>query len=512
MGRNIIILLALITGPMFSDVYDPVQADWSYDESLRTISYKEKTYRFKTFSDYEIKFPVIFEEFKLNDWYAQDIIIDSYTSVLVDDSLGLSYYETYTDTALTHIHPSEKFAIIGARGTKRHTNFSVMEINPYYVRNDSLFFISSFEYTLIDYVVNPFLPKKSGYEKLDMAIITTNEFADNFERYRLFKTKQGFVTVIKTVEEIYSEYTGESNVMKIRNFIRDKYVSNDLKYVIIGGGYKTVPLGKALPYVSALTSEIYSDSFYSKLDGVTDSSGNGVHFEYSDKADSYEDVYVGRFPGNTEEEIDAVINKTIKYYSSDRNFRTGFNTSLLLLGMDVFNAGDGRNWCNNVRTEFSSPFVRDSIYEGVSPDFGKEKIISRFNSGYNFVYSQSHGDYHVIRQTDNEFKIWSDDIMNLEGVSGLFYIAACKPGYFGGDSFSHKAMVDPDGGCVTYIGSGAQEYPSGSNNFNAYFFRQINRKRSLGESFADAKIVFGNRFNISIIPMSFRAILRDFRS
>lgn len=491
MGRNIIILLVLLTGIVFSDTYNPVQADWNYDESLRAISYKEKTYRFKTFSDSEIKFPVIFEEFKFDDWYAQDIIIDSYTSVLVDDSLGLSYYLTNEADTLAQIHPAAKFATIGARGTKRHTNFSVMEINPYYVRNDSLFFITSVEYTLTDYVI-PFVFPTKGLQKIDIAIITTSDFADNFERYRLFKTKQGFVTEIKTIEEIFSEYTGESDVEKIRNYIRDKYVSNDLKYVIIGGGYKTVPAGKALPYVSPETSEIYSDSFYSKLDGETDSSGNGVHFEYSDRADSYEDVYVGRFPGNTEEEIDAVINKTIKYYSSDRDFRTGFNTSLLLLGLDVFSAGDGRYWCNNVRTEFSTPFVRDSLYEGVSPYFGKEEIISRFNSGYNIVYSQSHGDYHVLRQTDNEFKIWSDDIMNLEGVSGLFYIAACKPGFFGGDSFSHKAMINPEGGCVTYIGSGGQEYPNMTNNFNAFFFRQINRRRSFGESLADAKIVFGN--------------------
>ncbi|MDD4205534.1 MAG: C25 family cysteine peptidase [Candidatus Delongbacteria bacterium] len=498
MGRNIVILLVLITGIVFSDTYNPVQADWNYDESLRTISYKEKTYRLKTFSDSEIKFPVIFEEFELDDWYAQDIIIDSYTSVLVDDSLGLSYYETYTDTALTHIHPSEKFATIGARGTKRHTNFSVMEINPYYVRNDSLFFITSVEYTLTDYVI-PFVFPTKGLQKIDMVIITTQEFADNFEQYRLFKTKQGFVTEIKTIEEIYSEYTGESDVMKIRNYIRDKYISNDLKYAIIGGGYKTVPMGKALPYVLAANPNIYSDSFYSKLDGETDSSGNGVHYEYSDRADSYEDVYVGRFPGNTEEEIDAIINKTLKYYSSDRNYRTVFNISLMLLGLDVFSAGDGRSWCNNVKTEFSDPFVRDSLYEGVSPYFGKEEIISRFNSGYNFVYSQSHGDYHVLRQKDNEFKIWSDDIMNLEGVSGLFYITACKPGYYGGDSFSHKSMINPEGGCVTYIGSGADDYPSASNNFNCYFFRQINRKKSFGESLADAKIVFGNPFSSDLV-------------
>ncbi|MGD9707958.1 MAG: C25 family cysteine peptidase [Candidatus Delongbacteria bacterium] len=496
MGRNIVILLVLITGIVFSDTYNPVQADWNYDPVNITLSYKEKTY--KTLKFPGLRFPVIYKELQFSDRFAEDIIVNSYTSVLVDDSVGLVYYETNIDTCEAQIQPALKPIEIGARGVKRHTNFSVMEINPYYLRNDSLFFMTSIDYTLTDSIIVPEI-KSVIYEKIDLAIITTQDFADNFEKYKLFKTRQGFITEIKTVEDIYSEYTGESDVIKIRNYIRDKYISNDLKYVIIGGGYKTVPAGKALPYVSTYTTEINSDSFYSRLNGNIDTNDNGIYFEFSDYPDSYEDVYVGRFPGNTEEEIDAIINKTMNYYSSERNYGINFNSSLFLIGMNVGDepedVGDGRRYCNNVRTEFPAGFIRDSLYEGISPDFSKDGIIERLERGYNFVYSQSHGDYHLIRQKDNDFKIWSEDLMMLQKVSGLYFIAACKPGYFGGDSFSHKAITNPEGGCVTYIGSSAQEFPNLTDNFNAYFFRQVNRRRSFGESLADAKIVYGHPYS-----------------
>jgi len=492
--KNLPFILILITVfILFSDVYYPVQEDWNYDEENTKITYKEKTY--KLIKWWGIRFPVIYEELEFDGQYAEDIIVNSYTSVLVDDSVGLEYYETHIDTSESQIQPTTYPMLIGARGIQRHKNFSVLEINPYYLRNDSLFFMTSIDYTLTDHIIIP--EKKSEiYEKIDMVIITPQIFSDNFERYKDFKTKQGLRTIIKTAEEIYAEYPGETDVIKIRNFIKDKYASNDIEYVLIGGGYNAVPAGTALPYVSKDTDYIYTDSFYSKLNGSIDSNGNGIYFEYSDYPDSYEDVYVGRFPGNTEEEIDSIINKTIRYYSSDRSYRQNFNSSLLLIGMDIGDDpeddGDGRRFCENVRTEFPVNTITDSLYEDVSPDFGKTGIMERFIIGYNFVYSQSHGDKHVIRQKDYDFKIWSDEILNLTAPSGLYYIAACEPGTYGTDSFSHKAMISPTGGSVTYVGSSAEEFPVNSDDFNAYFFRQLNRGKTYGESLADAKIVYGH--------------------
>ncbi len=486
--KYFIFLISALLTSLFSESLSFDLNDYTFSPDSLNITYKEKTYKSFTFGG--VKIPVTYHELRFSGQYATDIQIVSYDSVLIDPDMGISYFDQ--DTLFLGNKFPRKPANVGARGVKRYGGFSVLELNPFFIRNDSLFFITSLEYQPVNFRKFSDTVKSQIYEKIDMVIITSDELKDNFEPYKMFKSRQGLKTIIKSVAEIYSEYPGDNDVMKIRNYIRDKYVSNDIEYVLIGGGYSIVPVGTAYPFDSAYTSYIRTDSFYSRLDGDPDSDGNGIYFQISDNSDHYEDVYVGRFPGNTESEIDAIINKTIAYYSPDRSYREGFNSSVFLLGMDVFSAGDGRKWCNNVRTEFPPHFSIDSLYEGVSSGFGRDSILSALKAGYNFFYSQSHGDYHVIRQRNSLFKIWSDDILNLGGVSGLYYVAACEPGNISTDSFSRKAMINPDGGCVTYVGSAAEEFPSTTDNFNAYFFRQINRGRTYGQSLADAKIVYGN--------------------
>jgi hypothetical protein len=418
----------------------------------------------KNFEFSEIAETVIYKELRFKDHYAEGIVMNGYSSVFIKSDTG---------------YVSEPSVKIGARGIKRHGGFSVLEIKPFFVRNDSLFFITSIDYSLTGYKYFPpnMTLKSLSYDKIDMTIITTERFAGNFEKYKSFKTKQGFQTVIKTIEEIYKEYPGNNNSVKIRNYIKDLYIQNDLEFVLIGGGYNVIPTGEALPYISPETSYIATDAIYSCLD---------------EDPDYYADVYVGRFPGNAEVEIDAVINKTIKYYSFPRNFRDGFNTSLFLAGFNVNMTGDGIRYCEKVKSEFPDYFAADSMYEGITDDFTHQNMLSRFDAGYNFVYSQSHGDLHLIRQIDNNFKIWSDQIYNTGAVSGLYFIAACESGNIGRDSFSRKAMISPRGGCVNYIGSGGAEFPAISADANAYFFKGIFENKSIGESLANSIIVYGN--------------------
>jgi hypothetical protein len=389
MRNNVIVfILTVFSALVFSETINFDINDYTFSADSLTVSYKEKTYR--NIAPFGRTLPAVFQEYRFESSYSEAVVINSYDSVLVDPDLGIEYFNG--NTLVFGKKFPRKPINIGARGIKRHGGFSVIEKNPFFIYNDSLFFVTSvnFDFTGRKNIETD-LVKNQSYTKIDLIIITPEEFAPSFEVYKSFKTKQGSIAEITTTEDIYAEYPGESDVIKIRNFIKDKYVQNDLEYVIIGGGYKTVPVGKALPYVSAYTGEIYTDSFYSKLDGEIDANGNGIYFEYNDYADPYEDVYVGRFPGNTAEEISAIINKTISYYSADRGYRVGFNPSVFLLGMDVFNTGDGRKWCNNVKTEFSESFTIDSLYEGVSSGFSRTGIFEKLNAGYNFVYSQSHG-------------------------------------------------------------------------------------------------------------------------
>lgn len=484
------LIFTLMLTHLYSEEINLDLSDYNLSNNNRSVSCKFKSYKNFKFSD--ITIPVIYKELRFNGQYAEDIKMNSCKSILVKADLNLEFYDEGSDPVGIN-HPDQP-VFLGARGVNRHGGFSVLEINPFFVHNDSLFFITSLDYSLQKLITYSALqPSKiQNYDKIDITIITAEEFTDNFEKYKIFKTKQGFKTVIKTVEEIYGEYQGENDFIKIRNYVKDIYIQNDLEFVIIGGGYKVIPTGKALPYISPETSFIETDAVYSCLDGDPDSNANGIYFESEDKPDYYPDVYVGRFPGNSDIEIDAVINKTIKYYSFPRNFRDGFNTSLFLAGFNVNMTGDGILYCENARSEFPEIFAADSMYEGVTYDFTHQNMMSKFNGGYNFVYSQSHGDVHLIRQIDNNFKIWSDQIYATEAVSGLYFIAACEPGSIGKDSFSRKAMISPEGGCVNYIGSGGAEFPAISNYANGYFFKSIFENKSIGESLANSNIVYGN--------------------
>jgi len=481
----ILMLMHLYSEEMNFDLND-------YDLSNADRSVSSKVNSYKSFNFSGLSMPVVFKELRFIGQYAEEIKINSFRFILVKADLKLAFYDEGSDPAGIN-HPYQPVTL-GARGVKRHGGFSVLDINPFFVHNDSLFFITSFDYSIQEFrICQALQPSKiQNYDKIDIAVITAEKYTDNFEKYKIFKTKQGFKTVIKTVEEIYGEYQGENDFIKIRNYVRDMYIQNDLEFVIIGGGYKVIPTGKALPYISPETSFIETDAVYSCLDGEPDSNANGIYFESEDKPDYYPDVYVGRFPGNSDIEIDAVINKTITYYSFSRSFRDGFNTSLFLAGFNVNMVGDGMLYCENVRSEFSDIFTADSMYEGVTYDFTHQNMMSKFNRGYNFVYSQSHGDVHLIRQIDNDFKIWSDQIYATEALSGLYFIAACEPGNIGKDSFSRKAMVSPEGGCVNYIGSGGAELPAISNYANGYFFKGIFENKSIGESLANSIIVYGN--------------------
>ncbi|MBN2857366.1 MAG: hypothetical protein JXN63_03085 [Candidatus Delongbacteria bacterium] len=488
MKKFMLIIIVLLGTALFSETITFDINDYTFSPDSLTVSYKEKVYKFSNI--FYRSFPVVFEEINPEEGYADAITIDSYDSVLIDPDLGIDYFDG--DTSVFGTKFPKIPVTVGARGIKRHGGFSILETNPFFISNDSLFFINSVNYSIVNVKESSeYLTKTAEYSKLDLVIITTEEFVQSFEVYKDFKVRQGFITEIKTIEEIYSEYPGESEPVKIRNYIRDKYLQNDLEYVILGGGYSIIPVGKAVP--AGLESDLMStDAFYSHLDGKTDGNGNGLHFEYGDGPDNYSDVYSGRFPGNNVSEIEAIISKTIKYYSADRNFRSGFNTSSLLLGFNVFSEGDGRSMCEDSRDEFPITFQTDTIYENISPDFSRNGILGKFNLGYNFIYSQSHGDYHTIRQVNNNFKIWSDDILSSSAVSGLYLIGACKPGSYSNDSFSRKAMISPEGGCVNYIGSDSDEFIAHTKKFISYIFKGLNGGLSYGKSLADARIIFGD--------------------
>jgi len=68
----------------------------------------------------------------------------------------------------------------------------------------------------------------------EYVIITESALEEQFERLANWKRQKGVFTKVVSVDSIYDNYTGETEQLKIKNFLADKY-SQGLRYVLFGG-------------------------------------------------------------------------------------------------------------------------------------------------------------------------------------------------------------------------------------------------------------------------------------
>ncbi len=77
-------------------------------------------------------------------------------------------------------------------------------------------------------VENPGMIEKYAYPSAkdaesDILLITKNSLVSAFDNYISFKESTGFIVSVVTVEDIYSQYSGDDDQDKIRNCIIDYY-------------------------------------------------------------------------------------------------------------------------------------------------------------------------------------------------------------------------------------------------------------------------------------------------
>lgn len=373
--------------------------------------------------------------------------------------------------------------IVGS-GFKGEEAIYGVQTSPFIVSNDSLFFVNSVKYkTSYSRKIND---KKRVVDGENLLIITKSNFLDIFDDYTEFKTQNGIDAQIITVESIVSAYQGNNTAEKIRNCIKYFYSNYGTKYVILGGGYEIIPTVVANPLPGF--NLISTDLFYSNLDGEADLNGNGLYCEHDDNFDLYPDVLIGRLPGNNREELLAIVDKNKRYLNETISNREDYYKSILILGFDLFSPGDTEVYCNIISDVMPLNFNKDRLYEDSYPNFSYDTVSTYMNKGYNFIYSQSHGSHHKIGQ-DMGFTIQADDMYYLDSPIGLLLPVACYPGDISYPGFSNKAMISPNGGTVTYLGSTTTDYPSVSFQFTKRFLRNIVDGLCSSEALLNARIL-----------------------
>jgi hypothetical protein len=177
----------------------------------------------------------------------------------------------------------------------------------------------------------------------DYVIITTSALQSAIVASDFLDWKASLGYNVRTVFTTDAEIAGQAGTdlaEKIRNFLRNNYVSWGIEYVLLIGDYATIPMRYCYPdpanhtnqagTPNATSGENPTDYYYADLSDPDDVSwdldGDGYYGEYGhDSPDFLAEVYVGRIPTNNTARITYALNKSV---SSEQDTGSWKNSAL----------------------------------------------------------------------------------------------------------------------------------------------------------------------------------------
>jgi len=373
--------------------------------------------------------------------------------------------------------------------------------------------------------------------KIEMLIITPNkpDFIDAVTPLMNWKNEKGVKTIILSN---FSLYEGVDDAEKIRNMIRSYYETENIRWVLLAGDAQNnlIPIRyvynpDAIRFGEG-TNEIVGDDeykptdfYYADLNGTWDSDGDGKWGESPyDNAYGLDEiawdpeVYVGRFPANTANELAIMVNKTLKY-ESEPEVGDWMNRMLLAGGISdtiYKEPPDGEDesflttyiWQNYVASEMNFTHLWRSTY--YTPPEPKEPLTStsfkrEINKGYSTVIFAGHGDPY--QYADASGGIYTNtnanNILNTNNLS-LVYADACSTSSYdiNDNSIGEYLIKKNNAGAIGYIGGlRVTWYYKDDYNLemlnrgNAKLFWKeffLNNKFQQGKALYDSKVAYMN--------------------
>ena len=278
--------------------------------------------------------------------------------------------------------------------------------------------VASFEQKASEFILNHdetidwYPPGQSGRNTYDYVIITLDSLTSSVTDLSNWEEAKGRSVKVVTTSWINSNYNGYDDAEKIRNFLRDKYPSNEwgIEYVCLVGDYDDVKIrrtsqntGYGQPETDFYHAELsYPDS------SSWDADGDHQYGENSDPIDFYAEVYVGRIPWSTASTVEDICEKTVAY---EQNNDDSFKKNILLLGAFFWPDTD-----NAVLMEYKTD---DSIHPWMS-DWTMTKMYEQGQSSYPMDYNL---DY------NNVESVWSQGTYAFVDWAGHGSPTACYEYY-----------------------------------------------------------------------------------
>ena len=174
---------------------------------------------------------------------------------------------------------------------------------------------------------------KGGRETYDFVIITLDSLQSSIQDFVDWEESKGKSVYVATTDWIDSNYNGYDLAEKMRNFLRDKYPTEDwgVLDVCLVGSYDDVPIRLTAQNKGYGRPE--TDYYYAELthpdSSSWDADGDHLYGEDSDPIDFHVEINVGRIPWSDADIVQSICEKSIAYEQTDD---PAFKKNILLLG------------------------------------------------------------------------------------------------------------------------------------------------------------------------------------
>lgn len=253
-----------------------------------------------------------------------------------------------------------------------------------------------------------------------MIILCPTTFAATMTTFVDWKNKKG----IKTTLYKYPDETGGSGTANVKTFIKNKYTSDKMTYVLLVGDHANIPA----EIVTMGTEQAPSDPIYVLMAGD----------------DRYADAFIGRFSATSTTDLQTIVNKVLKY-EQEPDPAGAWYQKACGVASDQGSPTD-KEWMEGFRTtlmQYNYATV-DQIYD---PNSKIQDVFTALDNGRSWVNYMGHGNYNIwgspnAEATSNKFfGIPPYPVTNLNNGTMLPIIIAvtCYNGQF--DKYNCMAEV-----------------------------------------------------------------------
>ncbi len=345
--------------------------------------------------------------------------------------------------------------------------------------------------------------KKQKDDMYEYVIITTDNFAVDFQPLADWKTQKGMSASIVSTSYIYDNYDGCDNAEKVRNFIKDYYQNHGTLWILLGGDTGYVPYRTAFAFDCEsgfyMDNYIPCDLYFSDLDGTWNDNGNTIFGELEDNIDMYPDVFVGRASVENIDEAVAFVDKILTY---EKNPPVDYQTDMMFLASILWSnpytdSGVSKNFIDDAYV----PNVFDPItklYESLG-NVNYSIVMTNLNEGMHIINHCGHAASNVMDLGPCHLSNSDMDELTNAPAFSIWYTIGCWPAAFDYNCIAEHWINNPDGGGVAFIGNSRYGWGSPGNPLYGYsdifdqeFYKQLFQEEiyNIGSTLSMTKSVY----------------------